>query len=46
MIKYKVEYDPLSVNEYQKQYEEQQVKYGKMRAPKFGYHKTGLLIGV
>jgi hypothetical protein len=24
MLKYKVEYDPLSVNEYQKQYEAQQ----------------------
>jgi transposase len=37
MLKYKVEYDPLSVNEYQKQYEEQQVKYMKKRAAKFGY---------
>lgn len=37
MLKYKVEYDPLSVNEYQKQYEAQQVKYMKKRAAKFGY---------
>jgi transposase len=37
MLKYKVEYDPLSVNEYQRQYEEQQVKYMKKRAAKFGY---------
>jgi transposase len=45
MLKYKacpeqsrrVEYDPLSVNEYQKRYEEQQVKYMKKRAAKFGY---------
>jgi transposase len=37
MLKYKVEYDPLSVNEYQKQYEVQQVKYMKKRAAKFGY---------
>lgn len=37
MLRYKVEYDPLSVNEYQKQYEEQQVKYMKKRAAKFGY---------
>jgi hypothetical protein len=37
MLKYKVEYDPLSVNEYQKQYEEQQVKYMRKRAAKFGY---------
>jgi len=37
MLKYQVEYDPLSVNEYQKQYEEQQVKYMRKRAAKFGY---------
>jgi hypothetical protein len=37
MLKYKVEYDPLSVNEYQKQYEEQQIKYMKKRAAKLGY---------
>ena len=36
MLKYKVEYDPLSVNEYQKQYEAQQVKYMKKRAAKLG----------
>jgi transposase len=38
MLKYKVEYDPLSVNEYQKKYEEQQVKYMRKRAAKFGYY--------
>ena len=37
MLKYKVEYDPLTVNEYQKQYEEQQIKYMKKRAAKLGY---------
>jgi transposase len=37
MLKYKVEYDPLNVNEYQKQYEEQQIKYMKKRAAKLGY---------
>jgi transposase len=37
MLKYQVEYDPLSVNEYQKQYEEQQIKYMKKRAAKLGY---------
>jgi transposase len=37
MLKYKVEYDPLSVNEYQKQYEAQQVKYMRKRAAKLGY---------
>ncbi|MEI7845253.1 MAG: hypothetical protein WCK35_05575 [Chloroflexota bacterium] len=29
MLKYKVEYDPPSVNEYQKQYGERQIKYMK-----------------
>jgi len=37
MLKYKVEYNPLSVNEYQKQYEEQQIKYMRKRAAKLGY---------
>ena len=37
MLKYKVEYDPLSVNEYQKQYEEQQIRYMRKRAAKLGY---------
>jgi hypothetical protein len=37
MLKYRIEYDPLSVNEYQKQYEEQQIKYMKKRAAKLGY---------
>lgn len=37
MLKYQIEYDPLSVNEYQKQYEEQQIKYMKKRAAKLGY---------
>jgi hypothetical protein len=32
-----VEYDPLSVNEYQVKYEEQQVKYMKKKAAKLGY---------
>ncbi|MBK8418190.1 hypothetical protein [Candidatus Villigracilis saccharophilus] len=37
MLKYKVEYDPLSVNKYQKQYEEQQVKYMQKKAAKLGF---------
>ena len=36
MLKYKVEYEPLNVNEYQRQYEAQQIKYLKKRAAKFG----------
>lgn len=37
MLKYKVEYEPLNVNEYQKRYEEQQIKYMKKKAAKFGF---------
>ena len=37
MLKYKVEFDPLSVNEYQAKYKEQQVKYMKKRAAKLGF---------
>ena len=37
MLKYKMQYDPLSVNEYQEQYEEQQIKYMQKQAAKLGY---------
>ncbi len=37
MLKYKMEYDPLTVSQYQKEYEEQQIRYMKKRAAKFGY---------
>lgn len=37
MLKNKVEFDPLSMNEYQAKYEEQQIKYMKKRAARFGY---------
>lgn len=37
MLKYRVEYEPLSVNEYQRQYEQQQIKYMKKKAAKFGF---------
>jgi hypothetical protein len=36
MLKYQVEYEPLNVSEYQRQYEAQQIKYLKKRAAKFG----------
>ncbi|MCL4528608.1 MAG: transposase [Chloroflexi bacterium] len=36
MLKYQVEYETISLNEYQKRYEEQQIKYMKKRAAKFG----------
>ena len=37
MLKYQVEYEPLNVNEYQRQYEAQQMKYLKKRAARFGF---------
>lgn len=37
MLKYQVEFDPLNVHEYQRQYEAQQVKYLTKRAAKFGF---------
>ena len=37
MLKYQVEYDPLNLNEYQKRYEEQQLKYMQKKAAKLGY---------
>ena len=40
MLKYKVEYETLSVEEYEKQYQEQQLKYVKKRAARLGYQLT------
>lgn len=37
MLKFQVEYDPLSVNDYQRRYEEQQIRYMQKRAAKLGY---------
>jgi transposase len=37
MLVYKVEYEPLSVNEYEKKYQEQQIKYMKKKASKLGF---------
>lgn len=37
MLKYQVEYETISVNEYQKKYEEQQIKYMKKKAAKLGF---------
>ncbi len=37
MLKYQVEYEPLSVNEYEKRYREQQLKYMKKKAAKLGF---------
>ena len=36
MLKYKVEYDQIDVTEYEKKYEEQQIKYMKKKAAKLG----------
>lgn len=40
MLKYKVEYEPLSVSEYEKRYREQQVKYLHQKATKLGFQLT------
>jgi transposase len=37
MLKYKVEYEQISVEEYEKKYKEQQIKYMKKKAEKFGF---------
>ena len=40
MLKYKVEYEPLSVSEYEKRYREQQLKYLHKKAEKLGFLLT------
>jgi transposase len=42
MLKYKVEYETISVEEYEKKYKEQQLKYMKKRAKKLGYQLVQL----
>ncbi len=37
MLKYQVEYETIGVSEYEKKYEEQQVKYMKKKAAKLGF---------
>jgi transposase len=37
MLKYKVEYESIDVTEYEKKYEEQQIKYVTKKAAKLGY---------
>src|SRR3990170_904697 len=37
MLKYQVEYEKISVEEYEKKYEEQQIKYMKKKAAKLGF---------
>ena len=37
MLKYKVEYEKINVEEYEQKYKEQQLKYMKKRAEKFGF---------
>ena len=36
MLNYKIEYEPLSVAEYEKRYREQQLKYLEKKAAEFG----------
>ena len=40
MLKYKIEYETISIEEYEKQYKEQQLKYMKKKAAKLGYQLT------
>jgi hypothetical protein len=40
MLKYKVEYEPRSVQEYERHFQEEQVKYLQKKAAKFGYQLT------
>ena len=37
MLKYQVEYEPLSVSEYEKRYQDRQIKYLEKKAAKFGF---------
>lgn len=43
MLKYKVEYETISVEEYEKKYREQQLKYMKKKAAKLGYQLVPIL---
>jgi len=43
MLKYQVEYETISVEEYEKKYQEQQVKYMKKKAAKLGYQLVQLV---
>ncbi|HLO15560.1 MAG TPA: IS110 family transposase [Anaerolineales bacterium] len=40
MLKYRVEYEPLSISEYEKRYHDQQIKYLEKRVAKFGFQLT------
>jgi len=40
MLKYQVDYEPLSLTEYEKRYHDQQIKYLKKRVAKFGFQLT------
>ncbi len=43
MLKYKVEYDQIDVTEYEKKYEEQQIKYVTKKAAKLGYQLVPII---
>lgn len=40
MLMYQVEYEPLSVSQYEKRYHDRQVKYLEKKAAKFGFQLT------
>ena len=46
MLMYKVEYETISVEEYEKKYRDQQLKYMKKKAAKLGYQLVPLVDGV
>ena len=46
MLKYQVEYETISVEEYEKKYMEQQLKYMKKRAKKLVYGVKNLTMGI
>jgi len=46
MLKYQVEYETISVEEYQKKYRDQQIKYMKKKAAKLGYQLVPRAYGV
>ena len=44
MLKYQVEYEPLSVSEYEKRYHDRQIKYLEKKVAKFGFQLTPAVI--
>jgi len=45
MLKYKVEYETIDIEEYEAKYKEQQIKYMKKKAAKLGFRPCAELPG-